>query len=262
MRPILTLTTDFGLEDPFVGIMKGVILGIVPNAQIIDLTHQIEPQNVTQAAQMIEAAGSYFPKKTVHLVVVDPGVGGPRRPIASACGTQFFVAPDNGVLTQVLKPKSKVYELTQKKYFLKTLSASFHGRDLFAPVAAWIAKGTALSRMGKRITDPVTLKLPYPAFRKGTLSGEVIHIDRFGNLVTNITNNHLKKHFASDVIVGMGKRQIKNLVGSYSEKKKMEAGSIINSWNRLEIFFREGNAAHQLKCGVGTKITVTRKDKT
>ena len=145
MPAVITLTTDFGTDDPFVGIMKGVILSIHPKTEIIDLTHGIEPQNVLQAALVLKAAASYFPKKTVHVAVVDPGVGGQRRPLAIKSGSHTFVGPDNGVFTSVLDVQSRCFELTQKKYFLKNVSATFHGRDIFASVAAWIAKGTPLA---------------------------------------------------------------------------------------------------------------------
>ncbi len=136
MSPILTLTTDFGLEDPFVGILKGVILSIARSAQIIDITHGIEPQNITQAALALDAARPYFPKDTVHLVVVDPGVGSERRAIAVKNKTATFVGPDNGVLTSAISSSSRIYELNNKKYFLPEVSFTFHGRDVFAPAAA------------------------------------------------------------------------------------------------------------------------------
>ena len=159
MPPVITITTDFGLDDPFVGILKGVILNCLPNASIVDITHQVEPQNIKQAALILNSAYPFFPKNTVHLVVVDPGVGGSRRPIAAKSGSYTFVGPDNGVFTSVLKPGARVYELTQTRYFLKNISSTFHGRDIFAPATAWIAKGTPLSKMGRRIKDPKTIRV-------------------------------------------------------------------------------------------------------
>ena len=161
--------------------MKGVILNIIPDVELVDITHQIDPQNVLQAALVLQAAYSYFPDKTVHLVVVDPGVGSKRRPIAARMGDYSFIAPDNGVLTPILKMDAcRTFELTEQKYFLKTISSTFHGRDIFAPAAAWVAKGTELSEMGRTIDDPVTLDLPDPVFQNGILTGQIIYIDRFG----------------------------------------------------------------------------------
>lgn len=258
MPPILTLTTDFGQNDPFVGIMKGVILNIAPTAQIVDLTHQIEPQNITQAAQIIKSASSWFPKGTVHLAVVDPGVGGPRRPIAVRAGKHYLVGPDNGIFSATIDSKSKTYELTEKKYFLKPLSSTFHGRDLFAPAAAWIAKGIPLTKMGRPVENPVILKLPQPTMKNGKLEGEIIHIDRFGNLTTNISAGLLQETFRNSkpLKIRVGKKQTYGPVTRYNQCETGEIAGIINSWDHLEIFCREGNAARKLKCKAGAKVTV------
>jgi S-adenosylmethionine hydrolase len=258
MRAVITLTTDFGLQDPFVGIMKGVILNLSPSAQIIDITHGIEPQNILQAAWMLESAHSYFPKNTVHLVVVDPGVGSERRPIAVKNKSATFVGPDNGVLTSVIEPSSSVYELNEKKYFLNTLSSTFHGRDVFAPCAAWIAKGTALSRMGRKITDPHLLDLPQPTIQKNTLTGEIIFIDGFGNLISNISSELLNTTFQLNdpLTLKIGKTRIQDFASHYSQCKKGEIGCLINSWGKVEIFCRDGHAANKLKCRVGDPLTI------
>jgi S-adenosylmethionine hydrolase len=258
MRAVITLTTDFGLTDPFVGIMKGVILNLVPNAQIIDITHQIEPQNIRQAALTLESAHSYFPKNTVHLVVVDPGVGSARRPIAVKTKSATFVGPDNGVLTPAIDPSSRVYELTKSKYFLDAPSSTFHGRDVFAPVVAWIAKGTSLSQMGQKISDPCVLEFPQPKIHKGTVTGEIIVIDRFGNLVSNISEELLLKAQMDSMNLQIGRKHIRGLKSHYSQCKLKEIGCLINSWGKLEIFCREGNAANKLKCRVGTALTIKK----
>jgi len=261
MRPIITLTTDFGLDDPFVGIMKGVMLRIAPEAELVDISHGIEPQNIRQAACVLQAAFSWFPQNTVHLLVVDPGVGGGRRPLAVKTGGHRFVAPDNGVLTPILDAAAaRVYELTRPKYFLHPVSPTFHGRDVFAPAAAWLAGGTPLSKMGIRIHDPKTLDLPQPSFRRNILKGEIVHIDRFGNLMSNISAELLHRYFATQtdgLKIRVGGKPAGPMVDSYSRCQKGESGCILNSWGCLEVFCREAAAAKRFKSRVGGAITVT-----
>ena len=271
MRPVITLTTDFGLDDPFVGIMKGVILNIVPDAQIIDITHNIEPQNITQPALILNATYPWFPRKTVHVVVVDPGVGsvlkakgktkktaGPinRRAMVVQSKFQTFIGPDNGVLTLGIQPDSRVYEITNKKYFLKNVSNTFHGRDVFAPCAGWIASGIAHAKMGPRVLKPVRLDFPQPLLKETSLHGEIIHIDHFGNLTTNISAELIHETFppSATINVQIGKHRIEGLVTGYYQMKDNQPGAIINSWNQLEIFYREDNARKKLKARVGQSV--------
>ncbi len=271
MRPVITLTTDFGLDDPFVGIMKGVILNIVPDAQIIDITHNIEPQNITQAALILNATYPWFPRKTVHVVVVDPGVGsvlkakgktkktaGPiiRRAMVVQSKFQTFIGPDNGVLTPGFHPDCRVYEITNKKYFLKNVSNTFHGRDVFAPCAGWIASGIAHAKMGPRVLKPVRLDFPQPLLKETSLHGEIIHIDHFGNLTTNISAELIHETFppSATINVQIGKHRIEGLVTGYYQMKDNQPGAIINSWNQLEIFYREDNARKKLKARVGQSV--------
>jgi len=271
MRPVITLTSDFGLDDPFVGIMKGVILNIVPDAQIIDITHNIEPQNITQAALILNATYPWFPRKTVHVVVVDPGVGsvlkakgktkktaGPiiRRAMVVQSKFQTFIGPDNGVLTLGIQPDSRVYEITNKKYFLKNVSNTFHGRDVFAPCAGWIASGIAHAKMGPRVLKPVRLDFPQPLLKETSLHGEIIHIDHFGNLTTNISAELIHETFppSATINVQIGKHRIEGLVTGYYQMKDNQPGAIINSWNQLEIFYREDNARKKLKARVGQSV--------
>lgn len=271
MRPVITLTTDFGLDDPFVGIMKGVILNIVPDAQIIDITHNIEPQNITQAALILNATYPWFPRKTVHVVVVDPGVGsvlkakgktkktaGPiiRRAMVVQSKFQTFIGPDNGVLTPGFHPDCRVYEITNKKYFLKNVSNTFHGRDVFAPCAGWIASGIAHAQMGPRVLKPVRLDFPQPLLKETSLHGEIIHIDHFGNLTTNISAELIHETFppSATINVQIGKHRIEGLVTGYYQMKDNQPGAIINSWNQLEIFYREDNARKKLKARVGQSV--------
>lgn len=261
MPALITLTTDFGLDDPFVGIMKGVILNIAPEAQLVDISHNIEPQNIAHAGRVIEAAYKFFPENTVHLVVVDPGVGGDRRPIALQSGNHTFVGPDNGVFTPVIDRQSRIYELTEEKYFLLPVSATFHGRDIFAPVAARLANGAKLSSMGRRIKDPITLEQPLPHYDGKNLNGKIVYIDRFGNLATNITAKDLETHFfgEKDLQIRIGKKTVINgLDTSYSQRQPGEGGALINSWDTLEVFLRGGNAAETLRISVGSTITVSK----
>lgn len=258
MPAVITLTTDFGTDDPSAGIMKGVILSIHPGAEIIDLTHGIEPQNVLQAAWVLKAATHYFPEKTVHVAVVDPGVGGQRRPLAVQSGSHTFVGPDNGIFTSVLDSNSRCIELTQKQYFLKNVSATFHGRDVFAPIAAWIAKGTPLKSLGAPINDPQLLELPKPVWNGKSIEGEIIYIDRFGNAATNVSRELISQHCPQfkNLTVKLGETVISNLAAHYSEISPGKTGAIINSWDALEIFKREGHAAYSLKLKPGHKIQV------
>ena len=275
MRPIITLTTDFGINDPFVGIMKGVILNIAPNAEIVDITHSIEPQNIHQAALILNATYPWFPRKTVHVVIVDPGVGGnnPTEKKASKTGGpgpvirramlvkskyQTFIGPDNGVLTSALYPDSRAYEITNKKYFLNKVSNTFHGRDVFAPCAGWIASGIAHAKMGPRVLKPVCLDFPQPQLKGTTLQGEVIHIDHFGNLTTNISDELIRETFptSATMTLQIGRRRINELVTGYYQVKVGQPGAIINSWNQLEIFCREDNAQKVLKARIGQAVTL------
>jgi hypothetical protein len=279
MRPVITLTTDFGPDDPFVGIMKGVILNIVPDAQIVDITHNIEPQNITQAALVLNATYLWFPRKTVHVVIVDPGVGGGfqtpekstrkastkktrdpglviRKAMVIQSKFQTFIGPDNGVLTPVLHPDSSAYEITNKKYFLKNVSNTFHGRDVFAPCAAWIASGIQHSKVGPRVLKPVRHDFPQPQLIGKTLHGEIIHIDHFGNLTTNMPAELIHETFISpDTIkVQIGKHRIDGLVTGYYQMKTGQPGAVINSWNHLEIFCREDSAKNKLKARTGQSV--------
>ena len=283
MGPLITLTTDFGLDDPFVGIMKRVILNIEPEAHIIDITHNIDPQNIFQASQVLNATYPWYPRKTIHIVVVDPGVGGPalkkspktsnlsliaegrgpigKRPIVVQSHFQTFIGPDNGVLTSALYPKSRAYELKNPKYFLKNISNTFHGRDLFAPVAAWIATGIAASKMGPRILKPTRLELPEAKQKNKSIKGEIIYIDRFGNATTNISAELISKTFASSdtIEIKIGKNKIDGLVTGYYQINPGQIGAILNSWNQVEVFCRENSAEKKLKLKTGQTVTLKVK---
>jgi S-adenosyl-L-methionine hydrolase (adenosine-forming) len=283
MRPVITLTTDFGLDDSFVGVMKGVLLNIVPEVQIVDITHNIEPQNITQASLILNAIYPWFPRKTVHVVIVDPGVGGRltthtkntgrestkkidgtkpslvmRRAVVVQSKFQTFVGPDNGVFTPILHPDSRTYEITNKKYFLNNVSNTFHGRDVFAPCAGWLASGVQPSKVGPRVLKPARQHFPQPKLKGTIIHGEIIHIDHFGNLTTNIDAELIRENIiSSDTIeVRIGKHRIDGLVNGYYLMKTGQPGAIINSWNHLEIFYREDNAKKILKARTGQSVTL------
>jgi S-adenosylmethionine hydrolase len=261
--PIITLTTDFGQADGYVGTMKGVILGICPQATLVDLTHEIPPQNVRQAAHILKAAAPYYPPGTIHVVVVDPGVGSARRPIAIQTPNAFFVGPDNGVFTPVLlqetlyrKPPAIVH-LDQPRYWLSSVSRTFHGRDIFAPVAAHLANGVPLGALGTQITDAVVLNVPRPARRPdGSITGEVAYVDRFGNLITNIPAAWLmpEGHWAFEI----RKKRIAGLSPHYAAVPPGSLLAIISSEETLEIAQREGSAARTLGVGAGEPVIAVR----
>jgi S-adenosyl-L-methionine hydrolase (adenosine-forming) len=259
---IITLTTDFGSKDPFVGIMKGVMLNINPLITIIDITHDISPQNILEAAIAVEASFSYFPHKTIHVVVVDPGVGSDRRPLIVSADYHYFIGPDNGVFSRIYKKSESldVIHATAEHYFLPRRSATFHGRDVFAPIAAWLAKGIHIERFGDPITDYVTLPLPAPVFlQENTIEGEVVYIDRFGNLITNIhdtmLNDLLSKQPAGNITITVrgNEAPVKACYAASTDKKIC---SIIDSFNYLELFINGGNAATEFGISVGERVRV------
>ena len=276
--PIITLTTDFGYKDYFVGSMKGVILGINPEARIVDISHEVEPQNVDAAAYLIKSSHHYFPAGTIHVVVVDPGVGGSRKPILVVGERDYFVGPDNGVFSYIYPQIDhlRIIHITSQEYFFKDawrmgktyigeLGSTFHGRDIFAPVAAWLSKGIDPANLGKEIQNPVRLSLAEPRpiaspSGAGALEGRVIYIDRFGNLISNITRAHFQVLSPSP---NEGTFQI-SLKGRtfghkrfYAEGNRGEPSALVNSCGHLEVFIYLGNAQQQLKASMGDPILLT-----
>jgi S-adenosylmethionine hydrolase len=243
-HPIITLTTDFGLSDPFVGIMKGVILGIAPGARVVDITHEIPSHDIAEAAFAIDFAHRYFPDRSIHVVVVDPGVGSARRPIAAAVRGQVFVAPDNGVLARILEAPAEVYHITNTGLFRRPVSRTFHGRDIFAPVAAHLASGTALASIGSRIEDYVML----PASTRPS----VLRVDKFGNVITNLRLDDLPAGFA----IRIGGRSVRRLLDSYEDAAAGEVFAIEGSAGFIEISVKRGSAAKTLQVGAGAEIEV------
>jgi len=259
MNRIITLTTDFGLSDGFVGVMKGVILGINPQATIVDITHDIAPQNVEQGAFLFANAVKYFPASAIHVVVVDPGVGSARRPIALQAGETFFVAPDNGILSLAVSyPLSVIrcVHLNKPEYWLPRVSNTFHGRDIFAPVAAHLSLGVPLEAMGEPIADWVRLSWCTTAsWRAGDeIVGRVIHIDRFGNIITNIGEEMLAGMDRARMVVKVGGRTLRGIKPTYSAAAPGEAIALISSSWQVEVAVREGNAAQTLGVRFGDKV--------
>ncbi len=255
MGAIITLTTDFGTQDAYVASMKGVILGINPGATIVDICHSIEPHNVTQAAFVIGTAYDYFPKDTIHVVIVDPGVGSQRRAIALKIPRASFVAPANGVLSYVIDTspeKPQIVALTNPKFWRHPVSITFHGRDIFAPVAAHLSLGVPLDEFGEVITSPFTFPVPHPRMgANGKLIGHIIHIDRFGNLITNIKKEDLPSGKLCLEIAG---QRIESLSTSYAEGDKLLV--VLGSSGHLEIAMKNGSAAGLLGAKIGDEVRI------
>lgn len=252
---LITLTTDFGVRDPFVGVMKGVILGICPDARLVDLTHEIEPQDILGAQLALESAVAFFPPGTIHLAVVDPGVGSARRPLALETGGQRFVGPDNGLFTFALAgPGWTAVTLEVARYRLPEVSRTFHGRDVFAPAAAHLACGVTLAELGPPARDLVRQPLPVARREGSSLLGEVLAADRFGNLITSITVAQLAGR--PRVTVEVAGRSLGPPRGTYAEGERDEAAPILGSQGRLEIFVRDGDARALLRAGPGTPVRV------
>jgi S-adenosylmethionine hydrolase len=257
---LVTLLTDFGIRDYFVGSMKGVILGINSQARIVDLSHDVAPHQVEEAAYLLKACYRYFPDGTVHVVVVDPGVGTSRRPLLVTTSRYWFVAPDNGVLSYVLQEETgiEIRQIENKQYRLDSEGTTFDGRDLFAPAAAWLTKGQQAGSYGRLIRDYVRLPAILPEWDGAGLRGQVVYVDRFGNLISNITPLQLKewqgrtkRTHASIRIAGI---TIDGLVSSYSAGSPSTPQALINSNGQLEVFLKEASAASFLKARRGTAI--------
>ncbi len=264
---IITLLTDFGLQDEYVGVMKGVILSINRNVHMVDITHNIARHDIRQAAITINASFKYFPKGSIHVIVVDPGVGGKRKIICLKKDGHFFVAPDNGVLTMVIQDKKveKICAITNYKYFLKPVSDTFHGRDILAPVAAHLSQGLDMLRLGQEVElkDINRIEIPAPFVSAGDeLVGTVISIDHFGNLVTNISQA-VFEGFKGDtrskgVVVRLGRFKIRGVSKSYERVRAGSPVAIFGSRKLLEISLNQGDARSHFKARVGQAVKVKR----
>lgn len=261
-RPIVTLTTDFGLNDHYVGAVKGVILDINPDAQIVDICHSVQAFDVLDGALSIAQAYSYFPAGTVHVVVVDPGVGTARRPIILSTERHHFVAPDNGVLSLIYGREERVHvrHVTGEHYFLQPLSNTFHARDIFAPVAAYLSKGVDSEKFGDEIEDFVRFNAPRPKpIDQKTLRGVVLKVDRYGNLVTNITPEDAPMLFGenpSPFKIVVGKKEITEIKNVYADGAPGEVFAILGSMGYLEISANRAAAAQLVGSGKGTEVNI------
>lgn len=256
----ITVMTDFGIKDGNVGVMKGVIWGIAPNVQIADLSHMIAPQNISEAALILSRSAPYFPPGTIHVVVVDPGVGTHRRPMAARLGTQYFVGPDNGILTMWLERalaqnlETQFVHLDRPEYWLPQVSHVFHGRDIFAPAAAHLARGVPLSELGTLFSNPVLLHLPQPLRTESGYTAQVIHIDHFGNISTNIRQEILGQ--PRQVVVKLAGVVIEGMVKTFGERPPGELIALYGSTGNLIISVVNGNAAARLGIHVGDPVQV------
>ena len=250
---LITLTTDFGLTDPWVAIMKGVIATRAPGVPVVDVSHGIPPQDVLAGALVLRHAAPWFPPGTVHVAVVDPGVGSERRALAVETDAGLFVGPDNGVLSLAAPAASvrRIVELREERYFVTPRSSTFHGRDVFAPVAAALATGTDADALGPRADDPVRLSLPVPSQDERGVRGQVIYVDRFGNLVTNVPGEAFPR---VDVSITLGDTRIRGIAPSYAAVARGTLVAVVNSWNLIEIAVRDGSARERLGVGVGTPV--------
>jgi S-adenosylmethionine hydrolase len=261
-RPVIALLTDFGTRDHYAGTMKAVVLGICPDATLIDITHDIPPHDMMTATLELAASYKYFPAGTIFLVVVDPGVGSARRGIAADTGDYRFVAPDNGVLTAVFKetPARRVVELTERRYARATVSRTFEGRDRFAPAAGWLAKGVDLSALGRSAGTIQQLTIPAPQLTDDLLAGEVLRVDRFGNLVTNIDRKLFDKFIhANGIEISAATHLIGRVVATYAEAAAGEVCALFGSTDHLEIAVNAGSASDQLNLSRGAPVTIRKK---
>ena len=263
IQRMITLTTDFGLTEHYVGAMKGVIYSINPQVHLVDITNGVQSFDVLDGAIAISQAYNYFPKDTVHVVVVDPGVGGPRRPIVATVGQYVFVAPDNGVLSLVYEreERASVRHITSEHYFHQPVSNTFHGRDVFAPVAAYLSKGVDASKFGEEISDYVRFVAPKPkASAANVWKGIVLKTDKFGNLITNITPKDVPQIFdgsSNAFKLTVGKAEVTKLCGSYGEGAQGELFAILGSTGFLEISCNKGAASRVAGADKGSEVALT-----
>ena len=260
-RPIVTLTTDFGTNDHFVGAVKGVILDIVPEAAIVDISHAVQAFDVLDGALTISQAYSYFPTGTIHMVVVDPGVGTTRRPIIASSDGYHFVAPDNGVLSMVYAREERIHvrHITSDHYFRQPVSSTFHGRDVFAPVAGYLAKLVDSHKFGEEVEDYVRFAAPKPKpAGDNRIRGVVLKVDRFGNLITNVTPEDVPAIFAGKAgfKITVGSKEITEIRTAYAEGAPGEVFGILGSMGYLEIVANRAVAAQLTGAGKGSEVSI------
>ena len=258
-HPLITLLTDFGTRDAYVASMKGVIFSLNPQAVVVDLSHDVPRHDIQAGALILAAAAPYFPPGTIHLAVVDPGVGGPRRGLAAHCRGHFWVGPDNGLFHLIFRqaPPVSIISLENPAYFHFPISPTFHGRDIFAPVAAHLSLGVDLSRFGPSITDPVYLHWPEPSFGPEAIRGEIIYVDQFGNLISNVRAAELSNwRGGHEITLKAGPLTIQGLARTYTGVAAGKFLALVGSHGFLEIACAMGNAARQLNAGVGWPLEI------
>lgn len=255
-KKIITLLTDFGTKDGYIGAVKGVIKRINPDAEIVDVTHDIDSYDVLSAAFALSNYYKYFPKGTIHLAVVDPGVGSLRQPILIKTRDFFFVGPDNGIFSFIYQREdlTDIIALSNRKYFLAEISSTFHARDIFAPVSGYLSLGIKIDEFGSPAKECMKFIIPQPQAKGENLIGEIIHIDHFGNLITNIPANLLEKN--KNVVITVGKRKINEISRSYFDIKERMLGALIASSSFLELAVNQGSAQELLKAEVGDLIRI------
>jgi S-adenosyl-L-methionine hydrolase (adenosine-forming) len=260
-RPVIALLTDFGTRDHYTGSMKGVALSICPDATLVDISHEVPPHDVVTGALELAAAYRYFPPGTIFLVVVDPGVGSSRRGIAVETADYRFIAPDNGVLTAVLneQPAKRIAELTERKYARPSVSRTFEGRDRFAPAAAWLAKGIDLAALGRAARTIEKLELPLPVVSDAGLDGQVVRVDRFGNLITNIDRRAFDRLAGEPLDIRVGSFQVEQVVSTYADVPAGGVCALFGSTDHLEIAANGASAAERLALGRGAPVQVIRR---
>ena len=253
---LITLTTDFGLRDPYVGIMKGIIAGINPDVDVVDLTHGIAEQDVMAGALTLRHSIRYFPRGTIHVAVVDPGVGSERRPLLIECDRNFFIGPDNGLLSLAVgrETPQHVVQVSNVAYHLQPTSTTFHGRDIFAPVSAHLSLGVPLDAFGEQVEDFARLAFPKIIRQGNEISGEIIYTDNFGNLFTNIEQHDLTERPKTRFEIVLGKIRISGVAPNYAAARAGDLVAVINSWGLLEIAVNRGSAQQRSGAKIGDTV--------
>jgi hypothetical protein len=256
---LITLTTDFGLQDSFVGMMKGVIAGINPTAAVVDLTHGIPAQDVIAGALTLRHSIGYFPRGTIHVAVVDPGVGSARQPVLIECDGSYFIGPDNGVLSLAIADKKPelIVHLSNSAYHLQPMSSTFHGRDIFAPVAAHLSLGMPVTAFGRNLETFYRLAFPKAVRSNAEIVGEIVYIDSFGNLFTNIEEHDLTELAREQIEITLGAIRIPGLASNYAAANAGNFVVVVNSWGLLEIAVSRGSARQKTGAKIGDKVKVT-----
>jgi S-adenosylmethionine hydrolase len=254
--PLVTLTTDFGTKDPYVSAMKGVIYSQCPGVRVVDLSHDIPPQDLWHACFFWAGSAPYFPPGTIHIAIVDPGVGTARRAVVAKAGGQYFVCPDNGILTMALLacPLEEAYAITNPDFMAADVSPTFHGRDVFAPTAARLASGVDIAEAGEAAPDLVALPIPDPVTRDEAIEGEIIHIDHFGNCISNVTRATLASKSPQNIRIGA--ESFESILDTYGQAQRGEALALFGSSGHLELAVREDSASDRLGIRVGDPVRV------